>query len=432
MGIVGEIVEFQVSFFVELDELPVFFADRSVGHGPVVVRVVPVEGVALEFIFPIEEREEAHAVTVLIGAGGEASGFEHGRVEVGADDHFGTGGFWRDFGGPLHDEGFADAAFVREAFEAFESGGGGVVVSAVVSGEDDHGVLGDAKFIEFGDEATDTVVEGFDHAGATWFEMFVFCIVEGFGFLGVFFNQSGGCHHRAVDSVVGEVEEEGVVLFLFEKIDGGIGELVGEEVAWFALVEAGHAEGREVFPLSFRLAPLAATDVDVESVTGGVVLIEVGLADGHEVPFAKEGGGVAGLLEGFGKEDTFVLDARFPLGNGELGEGFFVAGNPVGEFQAGGVASTEDGRAAGRAHGAGGVSIGEEHTVRSELVDVRGFVKLRAVTSEVAQAEVIDEEEDEVGLGVFGGKKSCEGEAEESEGQRENFFHETLENYCVG
>ena len=57
---------------------------------------------------------------------------------------------------------------------------------------------------------------------------------------------------------------------------------------------------------------------------------------------------------------------------------------------------------------------------------MRGFVKLRAVTSEVAQAEVIDEEEDEVGLGVFGGKKSCEGEAEESEGQKENFFHKTL------
>ena len=163
-----------------------------------VVRVVPVEGVAFEFIFPIEEREEAHAVTVLIGSGGKASGFEHGRVEVGADDHFGTGGFWRDFGGPLHDEGFADTAFVREAFEAFESGGGGVVVSAVVSGEDDHGVIGDAKFTEFSDEATHTVVEGFDHAGATWLEVFFFCIVEGFGFLGVFFNQSGRRHHRAV------------------------------------------------------------------------------------------------------------------------------------------------------------------------------------------------------------------------------------------
>ena len=190
-------------------------------------------------------------------------------------------------------------------------------------------------------------------------------------------------------------------------------------VAGFSVIEAGHVEGREVFALSFGRSPLAATDVEVESVTGGVVIVEVGVSDGHEVPFSKKGGGVSGFFECFGKKDAFVIDARFPLGHGELGEGSFMAGDPVGELESGGIASAENGSAAGRTHGAGGVAIGEEHAVGGELVDVRSLVKLRAVASEVAKAEVIDKEKDKVGLRVFGQEQAWQDERE-----KEKRFHE--------
>mgnify|MGYP003634287886 CR=1 FL=1 len=46
----------------------------------------------------------------------------------------------------------------------------------------------------------------------------------------------------------------------------------------------------------------------------------------------------------------------------------------------------------------GGVSLGEDHAVFRQFVDVRGFVEGGAVTSNISAAEIIDEKDDYVGL----------------------------------
>ena len=164
------------------------------------------------------------------------------------------------------------------------------------------------------------------------------------------------------------------------------------------VIEAGHAEGGEVLSFSFGLPPFATADVEIEAVVGRIVLVEVGLADGHEVPFAKEPGGVSGGLQGFGQEDAFMVDARFPLWDEELGVLSVVSGDPVSEVEARRVAPGEDGGPTGRTNSAGGVAVGEEHAVFGEPVDVWGFVEGGPVAAEIAPAEVIDEEEDEIGF----------------------------------
>ena len=75
-----------------------------------------------------------------------------------------------------------------------------------------------------------------------------------------------------------------------------------------------------------------------------------------------------------------------------------VAGDPIGQVQPPRIATGENGRAARRANRAGRVGICEPHPFARQPIEIRGFVKLRAVTAEVAPAEVIDEKEHEIGF----------------------------------
>ena len=82
--VVFEVVEFDALGVVAEDEFPVAFADDGRGAGigmAVVVREVPVEGVAIEGLVS-GEGDEAEAGEVLIGLEGVAEGFEDGGVDV--------------------------------------------------------------------------------------------------------------------------------------------------------------------------------------------------------------------------------------------------------------------------------------------------------------------------------------------------------------
>ena len=335
---------------------------------------------------------------MLFGFKWQSGHFEHGGIEIGADHHFVAAGARGNFSRPLDHERFTNSSFVGETFEVTKSSGGIVSIAAVVSSEDDDGVVGDAELFKFGNNAAYAVVESLDHACTFWIEVFVLFVVERFGFRCVFFHQCGWCHVGAVQGVVGKVEQEGFVFFLVQELESRIGEFVGEEVAFFAVIQTGHAEGGEVFSGAFGLCPFATADVDVEAVAGGVMLVEVGLVDGHEVPFSEKGSGVVGGFERFRKEDALVINLGFPLRNVENRIVAIVPCDPVGEMKSRRVTATENGGAAGRANRAGGVAIGEAHAVFGELVDLGCLVECGTVTAEIPPTQVIDEEENEVGF----------------------------------
>ena len=140
-------------------------------------------------------------------------------------------------------------------------------------------------------------------------------------------------------------------------------------------------------------------------------------ADSRETPFADRGRGVAGGLEDLGEGG---LLKRQELGPGRqeqlriVGQG---AGNPVGDVQAGGIFSGEERGARGRADGAGGVILGELHAVARELVDGGRFVDVAAEAGEIRSAEVVGENEDDVGFYRCGavGERNEKGTGQETE-----------------
>ena len=85
--VLGEVVQLKLLVVVELDKLPVPVADGGarLPSGAVVVRIVPVEG-ARASIVSTELLDEALAVGVEFGAGGQAGEFEHGGEKVHTDD----------------------------------------------------------------------------------------------------------------------------------------------------------------------------------------------------------------------------------------------------------------------------------------------------------------------------------------------------------
>ena len=81
-----------------------------------------------------------------------------------------------------------------------------------------------------------------------------------------------------------------------------------------------------------------------------------------------------------------------------------AAGEEVGEAEARGVFAGHDAGARGRADGTGGVGVGEAHATGGEAVDVGSFVEAAAVEADVAPAEVVDQDEDEVKASGRGGR----------------------------
>lgn len=129
------------------------------------------------------------------------------------------------------------------------------------------------------------------------------------------------------------------------------------------------------------------------------------------MPFADRGGGVALVFECLRQE-----------GGGAGEEAPVVCGHGAddsGDADEIGVASGEERGASGGADGAVGVEFGEAQALGHEGVKVRAFEVGRAVTREVAVAEVIDDDEEDVG--PFGGEgELCEEEEEGDQAHRRN------------
>ena len=296
-----------------------------------------------------------------------------------------------------------------ETFEVTKSSGGIVSIAAVVSSEDDDGVVGDAELFKFGNNAAYAVVESLDHACTFWIEVFVLFVVERFGFCCVFFHQCGWCHVGAVQGVVGKVEQEGFVFFLVQELESRIGEFVGEEVAFFAVIQTGHAEGGEVFSGAFGLCPFATADVDVEA----VFLRDPGGFGVPESPLSKSSGLVARLFQhrsdgrGVGREGDESITRS-------VGAAMTMTG----------VEAGHDDAAGGTANRGAGVGALKLHPFFGQLCHDGCFDELSSVRRKIPRSGVIDHHEDDVG---FPGGENGDWEQEEQESlQHEAELHGRL------
>ena len=106
------------------------------------------------------------------------------------------------------------------------------------------------------------------------------------------------------------------------------------------------------------------------------------------MPFADEGGRVSLSLEHGGKCEAIFLDET---GTAGAGEDAFHAGSK-------GHASGENAVASGRADGGRAVSVGKAEAFAGELVNVGcGNLGLIVVAAEIAVAEVVGKDEEDVG-----------------------------------
>ena len=119
-----------------------------------------------------------------------------------------------------------------------------------------------------------------------------------------------------------------------------------------------------------------------------IVLVEVEIAFAEaDVPFADQAGAVAGPFEhrGRGRFGGVHRQRRFAVEDAGAGG------------VAPGVLAGDEGVAGRRADGAGGVGVGEAEAFARKPVAMRRLDGLRAVTAEVAVADVVGKDEDDVG-----------------------------------
>jgi hypothetical protein len=412
--VLGEVEEFDALIIQPLDEFPVASADGGRGRAALiaVVGVMPKERTLWQ-VTAFEHGHEAAAIEFLAGLWLGLGGFEQGGEEIGAADRGADDGAGFDDGGPAHDEGLADAAFIHPAFAAAqrEVGGGGALAggeAAVVAGEDDEGVLTQTEFVEFGEDFADGEVHGLDHSGVdgVFLDEADFAGVffspggfeaEALAFLLIFLFQIGSRLQRGVDGVEGEVGEETTVFVGFDESASLRGEAIWQVLAFWAVGQAGVVIGDKVFAAPIRAAAIDAAEVVIEA------LIFWPETLGAEMPFASEEGGVTGGFHGLGQGGRVECEAVGVGGGEQRGVAFpfvWLGGTDVvGDAGAGGPLASHDAGASGGADGAGGVAIRKQSAVFGHLIDIGRLVKRAAVAPEVALAEVIDQEEDDVGRG---------------------------------
>ena len=161
-----------------------------------------------------------------------------------------------------------------------------------------------------------------------------------------------------------------------------------------------------------RMADAAAADVDVVALLVGVP------GSGAEVPFADVAGDVARCVQRFGDSHFVEVQvdvvsraeqpapsrgdvARLP---GAVGREFvqkrFV--DVIGQSEPRRIAPRLNRRPGRRTDGAGGVAVGEAHSLPGQPVDVRRLVILAPLARQILPAEIVDEDDDQIGWAIIG------------------------------
>lgn len=335
-----------------------------------------------------------------------------------------------DFLRPPSDEGDAVSAFPNAEFGAEEFAvdgvsefGGGAAAevehAAVITGDKDKGVVGNAALFEAFHDLADDPVE------------FVNEVAVDAGLACALKTLSGS--EGVVDIGGGEEAEEGFFVAGLDPLGGFFGEggadfvVVEAFVGFDGAFEAVRAalsflgfdgrDGGDVFfapaDVDDRVVGVAADDAvvfDINVRRGAVhdghaeVVVETEVlrsgAEGFfpivfalletEVPFAEDGGVVSALFEKVGDGEGFGGDEE-GRGDGSGAPEAFAIGSAEGVF------AGEEPVAGRSADGGGRVGVGKAFSFGGQPVDVGGFEFGGAVAAEIAVAEIVGEDEDDVG-----------------------------------
>ena len=290
-----------------------------------------------------------------------------------------------DFGGPADDSRDPDGFFPGLPFQTLAVGAEHV---AVVGTDHKDGVFGETELVQFGHEATDLVIDGVQHSvvfresRSTGGTGAVLIVRAEFEFFGVEF---GAVFGRGLVGVVGrahldgEEEGPGVGFRGVEEFEGEVGPAFGLEFLH------GDGLGRiaEVLGVEVGVAALVGGP-EFETLTAGSGGDEAGEAFASvEVPFADETGAVTGFGEEFRDGDLSFAEAEVVGGHAVL---------------AGVFAGEEDG--SGRAaNGSIGDGVLQQDSLAGETVEVRCNGIFVAHTAERLGAQLVGEEEDDIGAG---------------------------------
>lgn len=339
------------------------------------------------FSFAAEVGGKADAIYVEVVGEVDLGDFADGGEDVGDVDEFEGFPLSFDDTGPAGDEGDAGAHLCGLALS--------VATGAIVADEDHEGILTEAKVIEAGDDAADAAVHVFDVGPP---------IV--FGVLGFFFEgrvlvrggpEGGVCESHGV------VDKEGVVFVIGHEVDDEIDEHVGA-VAFggggdvFAIADDGGVPEAGGFAgVVFPHAGVFGAGGEIVFVGPHHVVVEAGFVDeggmfAGELPFTGVGGGVSGVLEDLAEGGVvgdvigaFVGDGRAAGAIGEVVDTIVM-----------GVLPGHDGEAGGVADGVG-VTSGEVDAVVGELIEVGRLVDGVAVDAEFVGADIVGEDDDDIG-----------------------------------
>ena len=215
-----------------------------------------------------------------------------------------------------------------------------------------------------------------------------------------------------MDRVVSQVEEERPGPVLLDEPDRLVGEAVGQILV---IVPSTQAGGLESEVPAGRRARLGPADVPVEALAFGPERRPA------QVPLADAGRTVSGRLERLGErellEGQVLADRRTTQ---LLGRPVGPPRQPVREVQPRGVLAGHDGGSRRGADRAGRVAVGEPHAPARQGIDVGGLVIRAAVTAEVGPAEVVQDDQHDVGprgLVCDGGRREARDQEETEHGR---------------
>ena len=191
-------------------------------------------------------------------------------------------------------------------------------------------------------------------------------------FLKVLGYQIGPAVEDGVRGIVTEVKKEGFVLVAFYEFDRFQIQTVGQVLVFahpvFGKIEPTYGLRAEDVGPEVRSVAHAldfAPGVPVKSVVSGANFeLSVLIFVAGQVPFADHAGGVAVPLENF-------REGNVAYGKSVGGIGTEVVENS----HSGRVLAGQQGRPVGRAHGSGGIGVGEPDALLGKLVEVGRFVE---------------------------------------------------------